>query len=293
MLYEARMAFDNPKQDLDKHKGDNKWLLAQWAAFNKKYFGGKLKKPKNVYWSKGRRRLGCCGSDFDGKKIYCSFIEINMNLENYLTFKNTMVHEMVHQWVDETYGTKDIIRLANSCGNARSRRWWASINKSRGCGSDGHHGTWANKCAELMKKDSTLKLTKYGHTDETPLTTRQVNKKVKDQGKTHVVMQEGDPRTPRRHFYYCTDKAYKQMLDDIKNGYLKGQWTEYEFDAAKMVQEMKNGPQNYVGRSYYSGSYFDDLCDRGIINKWRRTNLGGEKTEHHRRTRKHNFFSFF
>ena len=292
MLNEARRAFDDPKQELYKHKGDDEWLAKQWASFNKKYFGGKLKKPKALYWEKGKSSLGRCGYDFDGKKIYTKFIWINTKLENYITFKNTLVHEMVHQWVDETFGTKNAILIANGCGKARTRKWWNSMEKSLGAGSDGHHGTWLDKCEELMKKDKSLKLTKYGDTDETPLTKREVNKKIKQHGKTHIVVQEGDPRTPRRHFYYCTDEAYKRLLERIKDGSVGGQWTEYEFDPQKIVQEFKNGPMTYVGNSYYSGSFFDNLCERDIINKWRRTVLGGTKTEHHRRSRR-SLFSWF
>ena len=54
----ARTAFDDPKQDLYKHKGDDEWLAKQWAGYNKKFFGGKLKKPKEIYWIRGGKALG-------------------------------------------------------------------------------------------------------------------------------------------------------------------------------------------------------------------------------------------
>jgi hypothetical protein len=293
MLNEARKAFDDPKQELYLHRGDDEWLAKQWAGFNKKYFGGKLKKPKNIEWKK-MSSLGKACCDFDGKKIFTKYILISPKLENYPTFKNTLVHEMVHQWVYETYGTKDAIRYANSVGKARCRKWWNSIEKSFGHGSDGHHGTWQNKCAELMNKDSSLKLYKYGSTDETELSTREINKKIKTQGNTHVVVQEGDPRTPRRHFYYITDKAFNQLKKDIADGTIGGQWSEYEFDRKKFVQDFKNSPRDWISSSspYYTGTYFDDLCERGIIDKWSKKILGGQKTEHHRRSRR-SLFSWF
>lgn len=280
----ARTAFDDPKQDLYKHKGDDEWLAKQWAGYNKKFFGGKLKKPKEIYWIRGGKALGRCGSDFDGKKIFVNHIEISKEIENYTTFRNTLVHEMVHQWVDETYATKDIIQTANACGKARSHKWWNSIKKSRGAGPDGHHGTWLAKCEELMKKDKTLKLTKYGTSNETQLTNRQVNKALKSLGKLHCIVQEGDPRTPRRHFYFCTDKAYKELLKDIKDGMRDGEWAEYEFDEKKMIQEIKS-PMTYVGSRYYKGNYFDNLCERGLIDKYSKKVLGGVKIKHTRRTR--------
>ena len=293
MINEARTAFDDPKQDLDSHIGDDKWLAKQWEGFNKKYFGGKLKKPKSIFWKGRGGTLGRCCWEFNGKNMYTSYIQISEKLKNYTTFKNTLVHEMVHQWVEETYCTKEAIRRANSCGMARCRKWWASINKSMGAGADGHHGTWLDKANQLMKKDSTLKITKYGDTDETKLSTREVNKTLKKQGKTHVVVQEGAEHTSRRHFYYCTDECYKRLVKRINDGEVTGQWTEYEFDPSKMVQEFKDGPMEYIGNSYYGGSFFDNLCERGIINKWKRNYLGGHKTEHHRRSRRSLFGSWF
>ena len=283
MLNEGRMAFEDPKQEV--RDGDDAWLEKQWAHFNKKFFGGKLKKPKELIWVKSSGSYGRCGYDFDGKKLYTSYIKIAKKHRNYLSFKNTLVHEMCHQYVNETYVTKDDIKRANGYGMARSRKWWNYIDKCKGAGSDGHHGTWLQICEKIMKKAPELSLSKYGSDDETILTTKEVKKVVKAQAGCHVVMQEGDPRTPRRHFYYITDACYKDLLKLIKNGEKQGQWTEYKFDPAKMAQEKLN-PMNYIGNSYWSGSYFDNLCERGVIEKWGSTRLGGEKTVHHRRTRR-------
>lgn len=88
MLNEARKAFDDSTQKLYEHIGDDEWLAKQWESFNKKYFGGKLKKPKNIVWKK-MSSLGKACCDFDGKKIFTTYIYISPKIENYPTFKNT------------------------------------------------------------------------------------------------------------------------------------------------------------------------------------------------------------
>jgi hypothetical protein len=143
-----------------------------------------------------------------------------------------------------------------------------------------------------MKIDPTLVLTKYGGMDRTQLTDKEVKKVVKERANTHIVVQEGDPRTPRRHFYYLSDEGYKNLLKRIKEGTVGGQWTEYKFDPEKLAQ-IKIQVMDYVGNTYYRGTYFDNLCERGIISTWDYTRLGGEKTVHHRKKRRSLFDGWF
>ena len=87
----------DPADPVDISSG---FLRVQWRNFNEKYFGGELREPKFFMPKGGKGSLGQCSHDFDAyeSKIYCSAIRINGNVENYQTFRNVMVHEMVHQW---------------------------------------------------------------------------------------------------------------------------------------------------------------------------------------------------
>lgn len=274
--------FEDPKQEVIY---TDAWLVKQWRHYNEKFFEGKLKRPKLICWEKKKSRYGVCGGDFDGKKYYTSYIKITQMDRNYISIRSTLVHEMVHQWVNETYVTKDTIKMANAYGKAKTRPWWNYIKKAKGDGSDAHHGTWLRKCEELMKIDPTLALTKYGDFDRTQLTDKEVKKVVQARANTHIVVQEGDPRTPRRHFYYLSEDAYKNLLKRIEDNSVGGEWTEYKFDPEKLAQ-VSIKVMDYAGNSYYTGTFFDNLCERGIISRWDYTKLGGEKTVHHRKKRR-------
>jgi len=148
-------------------------------------------------------------------------------------------------------------------------------------GKDGHHGSWAAKCEELMRKDSRLKLYKHGSANETPMTNSEIKKAVKASAGAHVIVQEG---AGRRHFYYVTDECFKKKLKDIQDGTTDGLWKEYKFDPVKLAAEIPKGPMSYIGNTYYSGSYFDNLCERGIIKSWDYETLGGHKEPRRRRS---------
>ena len=282
MLNEGRKPFEDPNQKVKYF--DVPWLEKQWEHFNKKFFGGKLKKPKELIWysEQKRRAYGICGADFDGKKYFTTYIKISSANTNYQTFKNTLVHEMVHQWVNETYVTEDVIRMANSYGKARSRKWWNYVDKAKGAGADAHHGTWLTKCDEIMELDPTLNLKKYGSRDETKITDKEKEKFIEKYKTAHLVVQEGSAHSSRRHVYFITDEAFQDLLKDIQSGVKDGKWTEYKFDPEKMADEKKE-PNSYIGTRYFIGPYLDNLCERGIVDEWNKKVLGGEKISHRRK----------
>lgn len=262
---------------------DASWLKKQWKKFNDAYFGGKLDDPGYFYPSKGSSSLGTCSNDYDPgrKKVYCRSININTRIENYTTFRNTMVHEMVHQWAYQMLDERDI-RMANMHGMARSRKWWNAL--TRPMGKDGHHGRWLSKCEELMEKFPYLNLKKYGNTDEEELEDDEVKQIVKKNNGCHVVMCEPGNRS-RKYFYYITDEGFQKLKSAIEAGDKHGRWTEYEFDPVKMAQE-KLTPVSYAGNSAWRGSYLDNLMERGVVKSWPEKHIGGEKAETQPRRRR-------
>lgn len=263
----------DPDSDVEISGG---FLRVQWRNFNEKYFGGELKEPKFFMPKSGKGSMGLCTHDYDPRsnEVYCSAIRINEDIENYQTFRNTMVHEMVHQWAYQQLDESDI-RSANIYGQARSRKWWNAL--TRPMGKDGHHGIWLRKCEELTAKFPYLKLTKYGQKDELELEGEEKTAAVEAAKSNHVVLCEpGGGR--RKYFYYITDSGFQELKSDIEAGKKSGKFVEYEFDPEKLAKE-KISPVSHAGSSAYKGSYLEDLFERGVVKEWNSKYLGGEKRE--------------
>ena len=252
------------------------FLRVQWRNFNEKYFGGELKEPKFFMPKSGKGSLGLCTHDYDPRtnEVYCSAIRINEDIENYQTFRNTMIHEMVHQWAYQQLDESDI-RSANIYGQARSRKWWNAL--TRPMGKDGHHGIWLRKCGGLTAKFPYVKRTKYGQKDELELEGEEKTAAVEAAKGNHIVLCEpGGGR--RKYFYYITDSGFQELKSDIEAGKKSGKWVEYEFDPEKLAKE-KISPVSHAGSSAYKGSYLEDLFERGVVKEWNSKFLGGEKRE--------------
>lgn len=250
------------------------FIVRQWELFNEKYFGNELRRPKFFMPKSGSGSLGQCSHDFDARdnKIYCSAIRINEDVENYQTFRNVLVHEMVHQWAYQQLGEADI-RSANIYGMARSRKWWNAL--TRPMGKDGHHGIWLQKCDELSAKYPYLKLTKYGQTDELEAEGEEKEAAIEATKGNHIVLCEpGGGR--HKYFYYITDSGFQELKKDIEAGTKSGKWVEYEFDPEKLAKE-KLTPVSHAGSSAWKGTYLDDMLERDVVKSWPEKYLGGEK----------------
>lgn len=254
------------------------FIAKQWELFNEMYFGNELIRPKFFMPKSGRGSLGRCTNDYDARenKIYCSGIRINKDVENYQTFRNVMVHEMVHQWAYQQLDESDI-RSANIYGMARSRKWWNAL--TRPMGKDRHHGIWLQKCDELTAKYPYLKLTKFGQKDELEDTGEEKEAAIEATKGNHIVLCEpGGGR--HKYFYYITDSGFQELKKDIEAGNRSGKWVEYEFDPEKLAKEKLTPISHaFMTSSAYKGSYLDDMLERDVVKSWSEKYLGGEKRE--------------
>lgn len=276
-IFEARTATnDDLKQSIEYTE---KWLAAQWSFFNKKYFGGKLKKPLEFKW-KRMKSYGVCSYDYDPKKnkIVCTAISIGRtNQKSYRDFRDTLVHEMVHQWAAEAV-TKTRILAANAKGKARSRKWWYALSIG---GRDGHSNEWREKCEELMRADKTLILQKYG-TDASKINAKGKAKAAlvdKTKGYHLVVWKESI-----RRMCWLSQDSYETLLSLIKSGSVKGTYEEFTYDANKIAgHDLHSTGYGGYGR-YYSIGFFEELQKEGAVNSYG-TKLGGVPVEKRRRTK--------
>lgn len=249
--------------------GDDEWALAQWEKMNKIYFNGSLKKPRGgVHWTKKMKSRGKCRNDYDYIKDEVYTLEILLSMKaftSYTSFRNTLVHEMVHQWFYQQLGEDDI-RYANRYGQARTRNWWNHLTAD--AGRDGHHGRWLQKAEELNAAHKELSLSKFSSEDQFEVSNSEKKARTAVANKAHVLI-----RTiyrfsrSKRYFYYVTDEAYQRLRKSMTDGTISGPWHEYDFDPEQMAIEIKE-PDHYVGNHCYKIGYFNDLCERGIIKEW-------------------------
>ena len=274
---------ENPVEVSDELQvGDDDWLLGQWRKANEKYFGGTLHRPNILEWDRSKGRHGVCTNDYDPskKKIFCSRISISENASNYSTFRNTLVHEMVHQWVYQNY-TDDDIRAANRYGQARSRHWWRAL--TRDTGKDGHHGKWLAKVEELMAKFPELHISKYGSEVEDEVSDEKKVERASAAATAHVLVRKPNDRK-NRYFYYVTDEAYKRLLEKIKDGSNTDGWYEYDFDRKKMQERIKD-PMTQIGNQCYRIGYFEQLREDGVIFYWTEKELNRREYDYTPRRR--------
>lgn len=109
---------------------------------------------------------GKCRCDYDYQKneVCCEAILVNVkSFTSYTSFRNTLVHEMVHQWFYQQLGEDDV-RFANRCGQARSRNWWNKLTAD--AGRDGHRGRWLMRAEELNEAHPEPSLSKHSSEDQ-------------------------------------------------------------------------------------------------------------------------------
>ena len=258
--------------------GDDEWAMSQWEKLNKIYFEGKLKRPRlGVNWSRSMRSRGRCRNDFDPRKNEVFTLEIQLNsksFDSYSSFRNTLVHEMVHQWFYEQLNENDI-RYANRYGMARSRKWWAKLTAD--AGRDGHHGRWLQKAEVLNGAHKELSLSKFSSEDQFEVSSADLEKRMTVSKKAHVLIRVFHRLgRDKRYFYYVTDECFNNLKEALRENRMAGPWTEYDFDPQKMAMEIKE-PLRYIGNQCYKIGYFKDLCERGIIKEWSGRRVSGEE----------------
>ncbi len=249
--------------------GDDQWANAQWEKMNNIYFNKSLKKPRfGVNWTRSMKCRGKCRCDYDYTKneVYCAEILLNTKyFSSYSSFRNTLVHEMVHQWFYQNLGEDDI-KYANRYGMARTRKWWDHLTAD--AGRDGHHGRWLMKAEELNAAHSELSLSKYTSEDQFDVSDEEKSARTQVANTAHalirVIHRFG---RSKRYFYYVTDEAYQRLKKSLADGTSDSTWYEYDFDAEKMAMEIKE-PLRSIGNQCYKTGYFKDLCEKDIIKEW-------------------------
>lgn len=247
---------------------NDQWANAQWEKLNKIYFNGSLKKPREgVQWTRGMKSRGKCRCDYDYQKneVYCDVIFLNVkSFSSYTSFRNTLVHEMVHQWFHQQLGEDDI-REANGYGKARSRQWWNKLTAD--AGKDGHHGRWLMKAEELNEAHPELYLGKYSSEDQFNVSDEEKISRTQVASTAHALVRViRHLGRSKRYFYYVTDEAYQKLKESLAYVTSDESWYEYDFDPERMALKIKY-PLSSIGNKCYKIDYFKYLCEIGLIKK--------------------------
>lgn len=239
-----------------------------YKVFNEKYFNNELRMPP-FKWRSVKTYVGqcCCNFNIYTQKIVCYVINLNKKrLTNFKTFRNTLVHEMVHQWQHELMPDEDI-KYANSvCRWAATRDWWKFLGLTQ---DNGHADRWLKKAKELNEKFPELNITRYNNSetinnmdDEGNISDEYVDKLAN----SHLLTIESAFNS-KKFVRFIDDETYNKLLNDIEDGKYGGLlFFEYEFD----LEKLKNyglKPTNDMNYGY-KWKFFNELCKNGAVNKY-------------------------
>lgn len=239
-----------------------------YKVFNEKYFNNELRMPP-FKWRSVKSYVGqcCCNFNIYTQKIVCYVINLNKKrLTNFKTFRNTLVHEMVHQWQHELMPDEDI-KYANSvCRWAATRDWWKFLGLTQ---DNGHADRWLKKAKELNEKFPELNITRFNNSetinnmdDEGNISNEYVDKLAN----SHLLTIESAFNS-KKFVRFIDDETYNKLLNDIEDGKYGGLlFFEYEFD----LEKLKNyGLKPSTDMNYgYKWKFFNELCKNGAVNKY-------------------------
>jgi predicted SprT family Zn-dependent metalloprotease len=101
---------------MDKIEYTEDYLQRYWSIFNTKYFNNILHKVK-IQWSGRMKNWGLtfCEYSYKTRNIITTRIVLNRKaIRTFKRFRMVLVHEMVHQWVYQTFKIKDIDNVIHS-----------------------------------------------------------------------------------------------------------------------------------------------------------------------------------
>lgn len=239
-----------------------------YKVFNEKYFNNELRMPP-FKWRSIKSYVGqcCCSFNIYTQKIVCDVINLNKKkLTNFKTFRNTLVHEMAHQWQHELMPDEDI-RYANSvCGRAATSDWWKFLCLTQ---DGGHSGRWLEKATELNEKFPELNITRF-NSNETVNNmddNGQISKEYYDKiANSHLLTIES-PFKRSKMVTFIDDATYQNLLNQLEEGrWFSTFFYEYEFDTDKLVKYGLK-PSNSINYGY-KVKFFNELCKNGAVNKY-------------------------
>lgn len=256
------------------------WLKDLWSKCNEQYFDGILKEIP-LSWKTMNGSNGYCRWNFDTwyQEIYNVEIVLSNNLDDFQAVKNVLVHEMVHQYVNQTITSEQIKKANYYGGRAMSTKW-----KKELCLTDltAHEGRWKEKCQELMQKDSSLHLQRIGggnRISEIKDENGNIKQDVIDNiSNAHALVRKMS--NGKKYFYLASDNFYKKLIEKMYTEpyFSAGRgWWEYKFDTKEMAN---TGLKiiNDLGEGAFKYKVFTWLCREGVIKKYTEKQVVGEKT---------------
>lgn len=207
--------------------------LVKWhMEYNAKYFGGALKLPVFTIKQRSANRLGqfrckyhSRGVNGVGVSTYCEEIAISVYYDrDEMSFRETLLHEMIHQWQAETFGLVD------------------------------HKDTFRRKAAQINRDgwniSRTTSITDNVAEGILPKAKRKVGKEVR-------IMIWVDGKNGKKCFCFATEKCSDEMMRRICNSKESLQrWSQLE--VYNVVLDEKTAKTYSVNRKDLRYYFYDE-----------------------------------
>lgn len=262
--YRIKKEFASESKD-GSVKYNEDFIKKYWSEFNEKYFDGELSEIPLI-WKNSKNVNGFSSWIFDAFNIKIKATKITLNpitLDTFEKFKNTLVHEMIHQYVYQTI-TTDMIKRANVYGKALSTKWKKYLSLTD---LTAHSGLWKQKAEKLNSLDSTLKIQRIAGHDALAVRDEQGNIKQEliDKAKNaHVLVRKVNGQ---KYFYYVSNKVFNEIIFKMEEPAYAGQWMEYGFSPSKITSFGIKPAEEYGYVMKYKA--FTWLCTEEAINRYR------------------------
>lgn len=236
------------------------FLEDQFDLFNDRYFLNKL--PKIPLKWRSTKRYGACYWNYRDGKINVPYISISRHINNYKEFRDTLVHEMCHAFVDLSI-TPSKLESINNKYSPMSTMW----KKELGLTDDTcHSGDWKRLIEHLNNKFPELRLKRMGSSnyedrDEKGNFTKEAIDRISS---GHLLIRNTDGK---KKLKFVNEEVYQKILKCIKDGITAfpwgGIWTELSFIPEK-VAEVLNKPDDSI-TNYYRSRILKQLKEMNAI----------------------------
>lgn len=205
---------------------DDYFLKYNFDNFNKKYFNNKLKEIPLHWWSKEHSVFQY---SIKPKEVLPNKIFISNNIKTFTDFRNALVHEMIHYYVDcYLVSISDIqwIVFLKSC-IAKGKASQSDIKKLMG---EPHGTLWLSYAKKLNSKYKELNITAYQ---------KDTKYEYSKSKKLHLVLEE----VGRKKNYFClSESRFKTLINSLsKKG--NSSWYELKINHNNLVYNLKETPE--------------------------------------------------
>ena len=224
---------------------DESFLHANFDNFNEKYFSNKLKEIPIHWWNKEHSTFQY---SIKIREIIPNKIFVSNNVKSFSEFRNVLVHEMLHYYVDCFIikpTNEQWVTFLKSC----IKKGKASQTDMRKLMGEPHGILWLSYAKKLNSKYKELNITAYQRD------TKYESSKSK---KLHLLLEE---QGRKKHYFCLSELRFKNLLKTLsKKG--KSSWYELKVNHDNLAYNLKETPEG----SRFKREYINYLKSIGALS---------------------------